>query len=242
MSDEYPETIAYTRLADDAGETVRVGDTARAGDTVRVGDTVRMDDTVRADETVRMVDAPSADTVEAYVRFGPGVPMPEVPVPAPDRATALWRGEVGAADSGEDPALTWRRRLRRWILPLTVLILVIAVLIYYLWGRGSASPLSVGGASVQVSELSLGCGGTERLTGVIETNGGSGTIAYRWLRSDGTSSDRLSQQVASGERQVSVELDWSFDGYGATDATATISILSPQTEKATASFTYQCIK
>jgi hypothetical protein len=229
MSDEYPETIAYTQLADDPGETMRVGD---AVDTVRMGD-------AGTGATVRMADpAASPDTTKAYVRFGPGVPMPRTP--APDRATALWRGEVGAADTVEDPALTWRRRTQRWLLPLTVLILVIAVLIYFLWARSSAGSLTVNGASVQVAAPSLGCGGTERLTAAIETNGGSGTIAYRWLRSDGTSSDQLSQQVTNGERQVTVELDWSFDGHGATNATATISILSPQAEKAAASFTYRC--
>jgi hypothetical protein len=64
-----------------------------------------------------------------YVHFGPGVPVPKPS--APDRATALWRGEIGARRCGRRrPAIAWRRRTQRWILPLTVLILVIAVLIY----------------------------------------------------------------------------------------------------------------
>jgi hypothetical protein len=226
MSDEYPKTIEYTKRAEDAGETVALAaeTVALAGETVALGDAT--------------APADFGTDATTYVRFGPGVPVPKTP--APDHATALWRGEVGAAEPGADPALTWRRRTQRWILPLTVLILVIAVLIYYPWGRGSGNPLGVEGASVQVSERSVGCGGTERLTAVIQTNGGAGTISYRWLRSDGTSSEQLSQPVTSGERQVSVALDWSFDGHGTIDANATISILSPQAEKATASFQYHC--
>ena len=245
MSDEYPKTIEYTKRAGEADKTVALGDetVALADETVALApETVAL-----AAETVALADATApadtaADTAAdatTYVRFGPGVPMPKPP--APDRATALWRGEVGAAGPGADPALTWRRRTQRWILPLTVLILVIAALIYYLWGRGAGNPLTVEGANVQVSERSVGCGGTERLTAVIPTNGSAGTIAYRWLRSDGTSSELLTQQVTSGERQVSVALDWSFDGRGTIDASATISILSPQAEKATAFFQYHCV-
>jgi hypothetical protein len=190
MTDEYSETIAFTRRAEEADETV-----ALAEEAVALGDATAPADT-------------GADA-QTYVHFGPGVPVRKPS--APDRATALWRGEIDAADRAGDPDRTWRRRMQRWILPLTVLILVIAVLIYYFWGRTSTHPLSVGGARVQAAELSLGCGGAEHLTAIIQTNGGAGTITYRWLRSDGTSSEQLSQQVTDGQRQVNVELDWSFD-------------------------------
>ena len=187
------------------------------------------------DETRRLDEDP--DDTEAYVHFGPGVPVPRPP--APDRATALWRGEARPAPPAEDPGLAWRRQTQRWILPLTVLILVIAVLIYYLWGRG-ASPLDVNGATVRISAPVLGCGDTERLTASINTNGGAGTIEYRWRRSDGTTSDRLSQSVPSGDRHVNVVLDWSFSGYGILDASATIEILGPGAGTATTSFMYHC--
>jgi hypothetical protein len=231
MTDEYPETIAYTQRAEDVDETVALAEetVALAEETVALAGA-----TVPAD-----TGADAVDNAETYVHFGPGVPARKPS--APDRATALWRGEIGAAGPAGDSAVGWRRRAQRWILPLTVLILVIAVLIYYLWGRTSTHALSVGGARVQAAELSLGCGGAEHLTAIIPTNGGAGTITYRWLRSDGTSSEQLSQQVTDGERQVSVELDWSFDGHGAIDASATISILSPQAEKASTSFMYRCL-
>ena len=190
------------------------------------------------DQTRRLDEDP--DNTEAYVHFGPGVPVPAAPTPpAPDRATALWRGEISPAPPAEDAALALRRRTQRWILPLTVLILVIAVLIYYLWGRG-ASPLSVNGATVRISAPVLGCGDTERLTATINTNGGAGTIEYQWRRSDGTTSDQLSQSVPSGDRHVSVVLDWNFSGVGVLDASATIDILGPGAGSAAASFMYHC--
>ena len=146
----------------------------------------------------------------AYVRFGPGVPAPRPP--SPDRATALWRREVSPTPLVEDPVLARRRRTQRWILPLTVLILVIAVLIYAFWGRTTSPPrLDVNGVTAQISAPVLDCGGTERVTAIINTNGGAGTVEYRWVRSDGTTSGQLSQPVASGDRHVSVVLDWNLD-------------------------------
>ena len=177
----------------------------------------------------------------AYVRFGPGVPAPRPPTP--DRATALWRREVSPTSPVEDPVLARRRRTQRWILPLTVLILVIAVLIYAFWGRTtSPPPLDVNGVTAQISAPVLNCGGTERVTAIINTNGGAGTVEYKWMRSDGTTSGQLSQPVASGDRHVSVALDWDFDGYGWLDATATIRILGPGAGAASASFIYHCAK
>jgi hypothetical protein len=178
---------------------------------------------------------------DTYVHFGPGVPEPAPP--APDRATALWRREVSPAGPIEDPALTRRRRTQRWILPLTVLILVAAVLIYAFWGRPTTPlKLNVNGVTTQLSTPVLDCGGTERVTAVINTNGGAGTVEYRWQRSDGTTSSEISQPVASGDRHVSVALDWNFDGYGWLDATATVRILGPGAGAASASFIYHCVK
>jgi hypothetical protein len=197
------------------------------------------------DETRRLDEDPDdPDATATYVHFGPGVPVPKAP--APDRATALWRGEAdpASADTGsDDPALARRGRTQRWILPLTVLILVIAVLIYFFWGH-AANPatLSVNGVTVQVSAPVLDCGGTERVTAVINTNGGAGTVEYRWMRSDGTASGQISQPVASGDRHVSVVLDWNFDGYGELDASATVRIISPGAGAGGAMFKYRCVK
>ena len=208
--------------------------------------TQRLEDAV---STQRLTDDPErtqhfdveADNAETYVSFGPGVPMPVAP-PAPDRATALWRGEITPSPAPEDTALARRRRTQRWILPLTVLILVIAVLIYFFLGRSPSSALAVTGVTVKPATTVVNCGGTERLTAELTTNGGSGAVEYQWLRSDGTVSDHLTQPVAQGERHVSIVLEWSFEGYGTMDATATFSVLSPGTQRAVANFAYRCVK
>jgi hypothetical protein len=117
------------------------------------------------------------------------------------------------------------------------------VLIYFPWGRATPPlKLAANGVSVQLSAPVLDCGGTERVTAVINTNGGAGTVEYRWQRSDGTTSGELRQPVARGDRHVSVALDWTFDGYGWLDATATIRILGPGPGAAGASFIYHCVK
>lgn len=160
-------------------------------------------------------------TEETFVHFGPGVPPP-------DQETAVNRGE----------------RTQRWVLPLTVLILVIAVLVYFLWGRDSGT-VAVTGVNVRASSASIACGKVERLTAVISTNGSAGTIDYEWVRSDGATSSDLAQAVSRGQHQASVVLEWNFEGYGSLDATATLRILSPTspgTSSAAASFTYACAK
>ena len=186
----------------------------------------------------------SAGPAQTFVHFGPGVPAE--PAATADRASAIWTGtlEPGAGEEfeHEDAALAVRRRNQRWILPLTVLILVLAILAYYLWAR-TGPGLSVRGATVQAgSTAALGCGGTERLSGVVLTDGGEGTIRYEWLRSDGTSSGPLTRSVNRGTRQVAVALDWSFQGYGDLEATATLRVLGPDAASAAASFAYRCVR
>ncbi|HEX4788152.1 MAG TPA: hypothetical protein VH372_06785 [Actinospica sp.] len=177
------------------------------------------------------------DVAETYVHFGPGVPT----APSSDRATAIWRAEELPEGAAEDPVLAARRRNQHWILPLTVLILVMAVVIYFLWGR-DGSTIAVSGVSVQGSVRTVDCGGTERLNGVVTTNGGSGEITYKWMRSDGTTSDTLRQAVSRGTRRITVTLDWNFQGYGTLDATATLHMISPGGASASASFAYACAR
>lgn len=163
-------------------------------------------------------------TEETFVHFGPGVPVALLP----DQATAVWRGQ----------------RNQRWILPLTVLILVIAVVIYFMWGRDSG-PVAVTEIKVRGSSASITCDQVERLTGTISTNGSAGTIVYEWLRSDEVASSELSQSVSRGQHEATVVLEWNFEGYGTLNATATLRVLSPQgpgTSGAAASFTYTCAK
>jgi hypothetical protein len=178
------------------------------------------------------------DLEETYVHFGPGVPM----TPPADRATAIWRGqeEPGPGASGATTVRMSRRRGQRWIAPLTVLILVVAIVIYFLWG-GSSSSMSVTGVSVRTSAATVACSGSETLTGVITTDGSAGMVTYQWVRSDGTKSAVLDQTVNAGEKLTDVTLLWNFEGIGSLHATAVLNILSPGAARsASASFLYSC--
>jgi hypothetical protein len=113
------------------------------------------------------------------------------------------------------------------------------VLAVLLWQR-VGSPIAVAGATVRADAPSLTCGGTATITGTLRTNGESGTITYRWKRSDGTVSGDLRQQVAKGTSQVDVVLLWAFHGQGTLRPTATLEVLSPSPATASTSFSYSC--
>jgi hypothetical protein len=95
---------------------------------------------------------------------------------------------------------------------------------------------------VKASTAAVSCGQTEHLSAVIATNGGSGKLTYQWARSDGTTSDVLTQDVNKGQHQTIVALLWNFDGPGSLDATATLHILSPGNASGSAEFHYSCTK
>ncbi len=181
------------------------------------------------------------DLEETYVHFGPGVPMA---APA-DRATAIWRGagEPEAGTSGTSSTRTVgpaRAQRQRWYLPFAVLVVVVAVVLYFLFGRSTPS-MSVTGVSVRTASATVSCSGQQTLTGVIATNGGAGSLTYQWVRSDGTKSAVLHQTVNSGDELVDVTLLWNFEGTGSLHATAVLDILGPGPRySATASFDYSC--
>jgi hypothetical protein len=163
--------------------------------------------------------------------FGPGVPTGAITVPV--GAAAVWRGESRPAEP--EPR---RRDARRWALAAVVLLLVLAVLAAW-WLRGR-STVAVSGAAAVASPTTVVCGGTATITGVIQTNGGSGTITYEWKRSDGTVSGDLTQHVAKGTHTVDVALLWTFNGHGDLRPTATLDILSPDPTTAAVRFVYTC--
>ncbi|MFD8754606.1 hypothetical protein ACFV0O_27010 [Kitasatospora sp. NPDC059577] len=169
--------------------------------------------------------APPAPAPELR-RFGPGVPP---------QAAAVWRGEAPAGDP-VPPAR--RRRAFGWLVWAAVLLVLLAVL---LTRCRADPPLGLTGVSVTAAPAAgPTCGGTAVLTATVTTNGNPGTIHYRWLRSDGTSSGELVQPVQSGERRVDLVLRWTFDGPGTLRATATVEILTPQQLSGSATFDYAC--
>ncbi|MEU9448739.1 hypothetical protein [Streptomyces sp. NPDC048277] len=192
-------------------------------------------------ETVRL-DSP-ADTLHfaPEIRFGPGVPSPARTGAHTSRSAAeVWHGTARPHEPSRDDEHRRRRRRRRplggWLLPLVVLI---AVLAYLAWQR-SGPTLAVTGVGIRTAPAGPGCNGTAAITGTLRTNGGSGDVTYRWIRSDGTVSETLHQHIARGARRTDVVLRWSFDGQGTLRATATLEVLSPDPLTASTAFPYRC--
>ncbi|WP_406115231.1 hypothetical protein [Kitasatospora purpeofusca] len=155
-------------------------------------------------------------------RFGPGVPP---------LAAAVWHG---AAVPGAEPPR--RRRAWRWLLPLVLLPAVLALLFW----RFATPALAVTGVGVTTDPAGPGCDSVAVIKAEVETNGGAGTLRYRWLRSDGTTSGEIGQDIGSGAHRTELVLRWSFEGRGSLAATATLEILAPGSRTAAVSFPYHC--
>ncbi|SDT82329.1 hypothetical protein SAMN05216371_7114 [Streptomyces sp. TLI_053] len=155
-------------------------------------------------------------------RFGPGVPP---------QAAAVWHG--AAVPVTEPPR---RRRVWRWLLPLVLLLAVPALLFW----RFSTPALEVTGVGVSTDPAGPGCDSVAVVRAEVETNGGAGILRYRWLRSDGTTSGEIDQEIGSGAHRTELVLRWSFEGRGTLAATATLEILAPGSRTAAVSFPYHC--
>ncbi|MFE9559765.1 hypothetical protein ACFYM0_01460 [Streptomyces sp. NPDC006487] len=162
------------------------------------------------------------DRVEGSVlRFGPGVtaalpaPFPLFPVPAP------------------------RRRRREWRRYTLAAVVLIGVLCYLGWQRYGPA-LEVRDTVVTTDAKGPGCDGTADVVAVVRTNGRPGVLAYRWLRSDGTRSEQLTERVPSGRKEARLHLLWTFQGAGTYPAKAELELVSPVRRTAAAEFTYRC--
>ena len=163
-------------------------------------------------------------TEGTVLRFGPGV------------TAAVAHRTHGTLPAVPPPAAPPRRRLRRHALPALVLVCVIAFLA---WQRLGPS-VAVRSVAVTVRPTALGCDATADVVGLVTTNGRPGTLTYRWIRSDGTSSGVLREVVVRGRRQARLHLLWTFQGAGHGTARADLRILSPVHRTVTAHFTYDC--
>ena len=182
--------------------------------------------------------APGAEApAESLIRFGPGVPDPQTA-----RTMAVWQGAgpAGAGTAAESGAgvRTRKRKLGGFVLAGIVLLLVVG---YLLWNH-FGTPLKISSVSVSASPAALACDATEVVTATVGTNGSPGTIHYRWVRSDGTTSGALTQTVPSGTHQVSLPLRWTVQGQGNLQGTATVEISDPGTHTASGTFNYSCTK
>jgi hypothetical protein len=169
---------------------------------------------------------PTPASTGEFRRFGPGVPVSTATVPL--GAAAAWHAQPAEPER--------RRRGTFWLIPLLVLLLVLGYLAWQWWTPG----LTVTGVAVQTDPAGPACNGTQTVTGTLDTKGGAGPVTYRWRRSDGTVSDKITQQIPKGNHQTQVTLRWTFEGKGMMFATATLEVLSPDQHTAAASFNYSC--
>ncbi|MEU6864481.1 hypothetical protein ABZ924_14575 [Streptomyces sp. NPDC046876] len=163
------------------------------------------------------------DRIEGSVmRFGPGVTA-AVPAPFP----------VVVAP----PARRRRGEWRRYALAGAVLLAVLAYLAWQRFGPGiEVREVTAATAGAQ----DAGCDSTADVVAVVRTNGRPGTLEYRWIRSDGTRSEQLTERVPRGRDEARLHLLWTFRGQGVYPATAEIELVSPEHRTATARFTYRC--
>lgn len=158
--------------------------------------------------------AAAVPDANGVVRFGPGVQPPRP-----------------AASSGTRRM----RRPRRMRGALLVLVALAAALWWWL-GRDS---LGVEGVTAG-PEVSTGCHEVAALRATVHTDGGAGELVYRWLRSDGTRSEVLRQQVVHGQRSTDLVLHWQVRGPGRFRGLATVEVLAPDLARATTAFDYAC--
>ncbi|MFD3802817.1 hypothetical protein ACFWSF_02320 [Streptomyces sp. NPDC058611] len=164
------------------------------------------------------------DRVEGSVlRFGPGV---TAALPAPFPVTA------GAAAPRGRRAAGFRRYA------LAVLVLV-GVLAYLGWQRYGPA-LEVRDVAVTTAAGGPSCDTAADVVALVRTNGREGTLAYRWIRSDGTRSEQLTERVPRGQREARLHLLWTFRGAGSYPAKAELELLSPGRRTAAVEFTYRC--
>ena len=157
------------------------------------------------------------------IRFGPGVPTD-----AP--------GE--AATAGALPA-PGRRRGNRIAFVLSLLVTAVLVGALWWWLHRPAA-LHIESVHLAATRPVLGCDGTAGLRAVVDTDGGAGTIAYRWARGDGTDSGPLRQRIPADQRRTTLVLRWRVEGRGRFAGHATLVINAPSAHRASASFRYRC--
>jgi hypothetical protein len=191
----------------------------------------------------RLASGAEPDRVEGEVlRFGPGVTAVVqnrnlIRNPNSDTPAALWHGTLPGRPAEPQHAPDRRRGgLRRYALAGTVLLAVLVFLAWQRYGPG----LAVEDVAVRTAAAGPGCDDTADVVGVIGTNGRPGTVTYRWVRSDGTSSELLREKMTRGQKEARLHLLWTFHGRGEFRAGAELRIVSPSPRTATATFTYRC--
>ncbi|MFD3553293.1 hypothetical protein ACFWWA_14400 [Streptomyces goshikiensis] len=175
-------------------------------------------------DTPHAVSGAVPDRVEgSLLRFGPGVTARPPGTPFPVDVAPAPRRRRGAA-------------LRRYALAAVVLA---AVLAYLGWQRLGPA-LEVTAVSVSTDPKGPACDSAADVVALVRTNGRPGTLTYRWVRSDGTRSDPLTERVPSGRKEATLHLLWTFQGKGTYPAEAELELIAPAHRTASVGFTYSC--
>ncbi len=163
------------------------------------------------------------------VRYGPGVPV-SAPVSAGGRtAEHVWSGPAPAPTRGP----RWRKTAG---IALTVALLAASAVLLYL--RFYHPPLRVRAAAI-TGQARHGC--TVTVTGRITTNGGPGTVTYRWVFTPGRSQPPpLGQSLSAGQHTADVTATLEGTGHGSATQTATLDVLAPGHAAASAVVVVSC--
>ena len=173
------------------------------------------------------------------VRHGPGVP-----------AAAPVSQAVPVSQSGPTAEQVWRTGLpegsdyrpkkplyRRVIGPAITAILLIASLVV-IYTRLHHPAFGVTGVAI-TQQVKNGC--TTDVTGRIGITGGAGTVSYQWVFQPQLETPQpLSQTVVAGQTSVYVTAAVEGQGHGTQTQTATLEVLGPGRDSASARIVVSC--
>ncbi|HEX4247595.1 MAG TPA: serine/threonine-protein kinase [Pseudonocardia sp.] len=166
------------------------------------------------------------DSEGVTMRFGPGTGT---------------GATTGPAAVGWTPPRPPRRRWLRTVLSAGVTGLVVAAVLLYLWQNAPGGALRVEAVTVApASPPGQACNTTVDVVGTLRTNGEAGVITYQWLRSDGETTDQLTQTVGRDASSANVHLLWRLSGSGHYRATATLQVTGPNQIQSEGTFDYDC--
>jgi hypothetical protein len=245
-------TSAFTAPAVDPDATVAFAtadpDATVAFATVDPGASAVFEPTPVGDATA-VLDRP-ADAGPAWAEV-PGAPLTHgrpFAAPAAQSESPVFRitPQEGAPAAPAWPTVKGRRRRRgrlaTVLVPMVPILAAAGVAAFILFNRlGTSGPaLTITSVSV-TSPPTASCGQAVHVSAVINTNGGAGTIAYRWTRSDGQETPAQQLNATRDQTSYPVPLSWQIQGRGRFDAVATLTVTSPSgASPAVARFLYTC--
>jgi len=215
-----PEPVTRPRLGDAADKAGAQAPGPEPVTKPRLGDAAGLPSHPPTEVESQPAAEPAEPQVAAapgdLVRYGPGVPAGPPAASAGLTAERVWRG-------GGTPGPRRRRTRLGQILgwALTVILLAASGVLLYL--RFHHVPLQVTGVAI-VGSGSTACSLT--VTGQITTNGGQGTVTYRWLFPTGPPATEQ-QSVSAGQSTVNVHVQVDGTGHGMAPQRVWLQVLSP---------------